>query len=121
MIYTAQFEYDRHINNRADGFKDVLVKAGEGQPGGAQGSGVYGHVLGQAGAFLDGTIGRFVGSAAVMKDYVDYLRRNPQAPSEIAGNLAGRAVGGHMWNYLSGKTPREIDRLKNSLKDVLCK
>jgi hypothetical protein len=56
-----------------------------------------------------------------MKDYVDYLRRNPQAPSEIAGNLAGRAVGGHMWNYLSGKTPREIDRLKNSLKDVLCK
>jgi hypothetical protein len=35
---------------------------------------VYGHILGQAGAFLDDILGPFIGGAAIMKDYVDYLR-----------------------------------------------
>jgi RHS repeat-associated protein len=121
MIRLAQFGYERHIHNKADGFRDELVKAGLGQPGGEQGPGVYGHILGQAGAFLDGLLGPFIGGVAVMKDYVDYLRGNPQAPSEIRGNVAGQAVGEHIWNFLSGNTPRELERLKNSLRDVLCK
>jgi hypothetical protein len=121
MIRLAQFGYERHIHNKADGFRDELVKAGLGQPGGEQGPGVYGHILGQAGAFLVGLLGPFIGGVAVMKDYVDYLRGNPQAPSEIRGNVAGQAVGEHIWNFLSGNTPRELERLKNSLRDVLCK
>ncbi len=39
MMSTTFFGYERHINNKAEGFKDKLVAGG-------QGAGVYGHILG---------------------------------------------------------------------------
>jgi RHS repeat-associated protein len=107
--------YDRHINNKADGFKDELTV-----PGG-QGAGVYGHILGQGGAKLGGLLSNAVGGLADAYDTAQWLWGNEQAPAEMAGNLAGWAVGRHIYNFLTGKTPSEPERLRNSLTSELCK
>ena len=107
--------YDRHINNKAEGFKDELVV-----PGG-QGAGVYGHVLGQSGAKLGGLLTNAGGGLADAYDTAQWLFGNEQAPAEMAGNLAGWAVGRHINNFLTGKTPSEPERLRNSLTAELCK
>ncbi|HKG48728.1 MAG TPA: S8 family serine peptidase [Pyrinomonadaceae bacterium] len=117
MMMTARFEYDRHINNRADGFRPALVAGG-------QGAGVYGHILGVGGATLWGLAGGVVIFAQEAKDLVDYYRASPadraQHRAELAGNGAAVRVGQHMWNFMSGTTPREPQRLRNSLMSELC-
>ena len=63
--------------------------------------------------------------AQTAKDLYDYYKAKPQDRdqnrAELAGNGAGLRVGGHMWNFLSGKTPGDPQRLKNSLMRELCK
>ena len=108
-------QYERHINNRADGFKRELTEAG------GQGAGVYGHVLGQGGAKLGGLTANVIGGLADAYDFAQWLSRMyPQAPAEMAGNRAGWAVGQHIYNFLTGRTPSEPERLRNSLTSELC-
>jgi hypothetical protein len=118
MMKTARFEYDRHINNGADGFRNELTK-------GNQGAGVYGHIFGIAGAKLFGLSGGIVVAGQMAKDLYDYYRAAPQDRdtnrAELSGNAAGAQVGKHMWNFMSGATPRDPQRLKNSLMKELCK
>jgi hypothetical protein len=106
--------YDRHINNGAEGFKPALTGPGR------QGAGVYGHVLGQGGAKLGGVTTMVIGGLADAIDTAQRVWGVEQAPAEMAGNLAGWAVGGHIMNFLTGKTSSEPDRLRNSLLKELC-
>ncbi|HEX8265314.1 MAG TPA: hypothetical protein VF596_07795, partial [Pyrinomonadaceae bacterium] len=123
LMSTAYFEYDKHSkSNGYAGFKDNLVKSGEGTPGGAQGANVYGHLLGFAGAYLNEVGGGVIALFANEYDNFQVLwGNNKQAPSEVAGNAAGTAAGQHMWNYISGRSSKEEYRLKNSLTSELCK
>jgi hypothetical protein len=117
MMHTARFQYERHIHNRFDGFKSLLV-----DPGG-QGAGVYGHILGVGGATLLGGLGGFLivqGNSLKDRYQASSGTDGGQGPAEKAGNEAGIAVGNHMWNFISGRTPREVDRLRNSLTSELC-
>lgn len=107
MMVTAFRDYTRHIHNGADGFKESLVKAGK------QGCR---SLWTRAGICRRGALA----GASQIKDLTDYWRGNPQAPAELRGNAAGKAVGQHMFNFLSGLTPRDPSRLKNSLMDELC-
>jgi YD repeat-containing protein len=115
LMDLAFFGYDRHHNNKADGFKPELTV-----PGG-QGPGVYGHILGQGGAKLGGLATNAIGGLADAYDTAQRLFGNEQAPAEMAGNLAGWAVGRHINNFLLGKTPSEPNRLRKSLTSELCK
>lgn len=123
LMYTAYFEYDRHSKtNGYTGFKDKLVNAGA-EDGNAQGANVYGHILFFAGAYLDGSniATAILAWGANEYDHGQIITgNNKQAPSEAAGNSAGTEVGKHIWNYLTGTTPQEIDRLKKSLTSELC-
>jgi hypothetical protein len=105
----------RRINNKAEGFKDILTVPGR------QGAGVYGHVLGQGGATLGGLATIVIGGLADAYDHGQRVMGSAQGPAETAGNVAGWAVGQHIYNFLSGKTPSNPDRLRNSLTSELCK
>ncbi len=111
----AHTHYERHIHNRADGFKPELTEAG------GQGAGVYGHVFFQGGAKHGGIATNVIGGLVDAYDFAQWAsRRYPQAPAEMAGNRAGWAVGQHLYNFLTGKTPSEPERLRNSLTSELC-
>lgn len=112
--------YERHIHNGFAGFKSKLTEPGTGTKEGSQGAGVYGHVLGQAGAKLGGLATMVVGGLADAVDTAQKLYGTSQGPAEVAGNMAGWAVGRHINNFLTGKTPRDPNRLKNSLMSELC-
>ncbi|MGI8838849.1 MAG: hypothetical protein ACR2H4_19745 [Pyrinomonadaceae bacterium] len=107
--------YDRHAKNKFSGFKDELTS-----PGG-QGAGVYGHVLGQGGATLGGLATMVIGGLADAFDTAQRVWGTPQSPAEMAGNRAGWAPGTHIYNFLTGKTPSDPERLRNSLTSELCK
>ena len=117
--------YDRHIHNGAEGFKPELTEAG-GDPTkngeGKQGPGVYGHILFSGGVTLIQKAGDpggwFAYHGNKLKDWVQAVRGSPQYQSERAGNIAGRAVGGQLWDYLGGK-PSQADLIK-SLTGILC-
>ena len=98
--------YERHIHNAFEGFKPELVSAGENSPQGPQGAGVYGHLLFSSGMRLIQNSGDPGGAAAYhlnrFKDWAQAWSGNSQYPSERAGNIAGRAVGDALWNYLGG-------------------
>jgi hypothetical protein len=68
MMHTAYNEYDRHIHNGFAGFKSELTDAGVGTPSGAQGAGVYGHILFSGGSWLAGKGNVFVYGANFVKD-----------------------------------------------------
>jgi RHS repeat-associated protein len=115
--------YERHIHNGSEGFKGELVDAGEGTPEGRQGAGVYGHILFSSGARLVERAGYLEGWAAYqgnrLKDWGQALFGSSQYQSERAGNIAGRSVGDHLWNYLGGKMSQA--ELENNLSRVLCR
>lgn len=128
MMSTAYFGYETHIHNGYGGFKDELTSAGKGTPAGEQGAGVYGHIFFAGGAtiFAQGNSAGYAAYAANKgKDWVQaatgWFGGGDQYASERAGNIAGKAVGQHMWNFISGKTPRDPQRLRNSLTKELCK
>jgi len=103
--------------------KSELVEAGEGTPSGAQGAGVYGHILFSGGSWLAGKgspVGYYANVANEIKDRGQGLFGSDQYSSEIAGNQAGRAVGRHLWNYLSGSKPINENALRKDLTSVLC-
>jgi hypothetical protein len=118
MIYTARFEYARHINNGADGFKDKLTRPGN------QGSGVYAHILGLAGAVLMGhPFSGIIGGAQVAKDIYDSTKKNPQSPAEMAGNRAGFNVGHQMSGFLGSMFwagHGDANKLRADLEAELC-
>jgi len=118
MIDTAYNHYSEHIDNGFANFKSILTDAGE--PGKEQGAGVYGHILSQAGAQLLGPLGQVVAAHAALYDVAQWASGHAQGKSEVAGNVAGVHVGVHMSNFLSGVTPRDKERLKNSLRSELC-
>ena len=117
----------KYISYGSEGFKDKLTA-------GWQDAGVYGHVLLQSGSYIWGYgagsilaygmagYDRFQeGLNQAFGDSLYPHRQNDQRQAEIAGNQAGWEVGRHFWNYITGATPREADRLRNSLKSELCK
>jgi RHS repeat-associated protein len=117
----AYLQYDRHIHNGFDGFRGELVNAGANTPAGAQGAGVYGHILFNAGMRLIDNSGDKGGWVAYhanrAKDWGQALFGSSQYQSERAGNIAGRTVGDHLWNYLGGTSQAELE---NRLRGVLC-
>ena len=125
---TAYFGYETHIHNGYDGFKDELTSAGRGTAAGEQGAGVYGHIFFAGGAWIFAK-GNPAGYAAYIansgKDWLQaatgWFGGGSQYASERAGNIAARPVGLHMWNFISGTTPRDPQRLRNSLTKELCR
>jgi hypothetical protein len=127
MMTTAYFGYESHIHNGFAGFKPELTSAGAGSGSGEQGAGVYGHILFAGGSWIfakGNPIGYAAYAANKGKDWLQAATGKfgggDQYASERAGNVAGRAIGVHMWNFISGATPREPQRLKNSLRNELC-
>ena len=128
MMSTAYFGYETHIHNGYDGFKDELTSAGRGTAAGEQGAGVYGHIFFAGGAWIFAK-GNPAGYAAYIansgKDWLQaatgWFGGGSQYASERAGNIAARPVGLHMWNFISGTTPRDPQRLRNSLTKELCR
>lgn len=118
LMTLAYFGYDRHINNGYDGFKGILTAPGTGTEEGAQGAGVYGHILGMSGAYLTETIGGVIGTVNSLIDRTQGFFGKAQSPAEIAGNAAGTAVGKHIWNFINGNGNE--DDLKKSLTSELC-
>lgn len=124
---TAYFGYESHIHNSFEGFKPALTSGGKGTAAGEQGAGVYGHIFFAGGSWIFAK-GNPAGYAAYVANKAkDWLQAatgkfggGDQYASERAGNIAGRAVGAHMWNFISGATPREPQRLQNSLMQELC-
>jgi len=57
----------------------------------------------------------------VWQRYLGDDRQHREGPAELADNAAAIRVGQHMWNYVTGATPQEANRLRNSLKSELCK
>jgi RHS repeat-associated protein len=117
--------YERHIHNGAEGFKPELTEAG-GDPTkngeGKQGPGVYGHILFAGGVTLIQKAGDPGGWVLYhgnrLKDWGQAVRGSPQYQSERAGNIAGRAVGGQIWDYLKGGLSQAD--LINRLTGTLC-
>lgn len=112
------FDY-KYIASSIEGFKQELTQYG-------QNAGAHGHVLLQAGGILEqwGS-GAIISGAFRISDHIQRHgspdpKRNAEALSEIAGNAAGRRVGQHMSNFIFGTTPREEQRLRNSLTSELC-
>jgi YD repeat-containing protein len=118
----AYFGYERHIHNDFEGFKSELVDAGAGSPEGRQGAGVYGHILFSAGTMLiqkSGDPGGWVAHQGnSLKDWYQAYRGSSQYQSERAGNIAGRAVGAHLWNALRNNLNR--GQLTNNIRRELC-
>ena len=83
---------------------------------------IYGHVLGIAGAKLFGLSGNIIVLGQVAKDDYDFYRAAPQDRdtnrAELTGNAAGAAVGRHMWNFMSGATPRDPQRARGQITDL---
>lgn len=127
LMDLAFFQYSRHIYNRYDGFKSELVKPGEGTTEGAQGAGVYGHILGMSGAYLSGVMsgGRIAGWFSAGYDHLQNSVigqktgiGTAQAPAEAAGNVAGGRAGRHIWDFLRDKIT--ADKLNDKLSSDLC-
>jgi hypothetical protein len=118
----AYYGYERHIHNGFAGFKGALVNAGEGTEAGAQGAGVYGHILFSSGAQLIARAGFAEGAAAYqanrLKDWGQALFGSSQYQSERAGNIAGKAVGDQLWQYFGGKMSQ--GEFSNNLRGILC-
>jgi hypothetical protein len=118
----AFFGYERHIHNGFEGFKSELVDAGAGSAQDRQGAGVYGHILFSAGTLLIQKSGDpggwFAHQGNRVKDWAQALFGSSQYESERAGNIAGRAAGSHLWNFLSGKANGK--QLTSNLKRQLC-
>lgn len=112
MMAMAFMGYERHIHNGSDGFRSELIAGG-------QGAGVYGHILGMAGAFLNGFAGMAVGVHSAAFDRLQKLWGTKQGAAEVAGNEAGLKVGRRMWNFING-TSRDKDKLTADLKSILC-
>lgn len=74
----------------------------------------------EVGAKLGGLATMVNGGVADAFDTAQRVAGMPQAPAEMAGNLAGWAVGRHIYNFLTGKTPSDPQRLRNSLTSELC-
>ena len=120
LMDLAYSGYQRHINNGFAGFKDVLVVPG------SQGAGVYGHILGMAGAQLYGAVGVAIGTANSIIDRAQNLwgKADGQGPAEVAGNLAGTAVGNILWNWIGSRqkgTNKSMYDLEQKLKEEMCK
>ncbi|MGI8838873.1 MAG: RHS repeat domain-containing protein [Pyrinomonadaceae bacterium] len=118
LINIAYFGYESHIHNGDAGFKSELVDAGKGSPEGRQGSGVYGHIFFGAGATLYGRADPVGWAAYHANRLKDWAQGNSQYSSERAGNIAGKAVGNYLWDYLRGKGSQAD--LSNQLKGILC-
>lgn len=64
LAAVAYYGHNQHIHNGYAGFKGDLVSAGAGTPAGAQGAGVYGHILFNSGVELIARAGFAEGVAA---------------------------------------------------------
>jgi len=112
MMRTAFFGYETHIHNGYEGFKPELTAH-------PQNAGIYGHILGIAGAYLAGPATWPIGAASDLIDRVQKMLGSEQGAAEVAGNKAGLEVGVRMSSFISDYG-RDRHLLFDSIRSVLC-
>jgi RHS repeat-associated protein len=112
LMDNAVKRYGEHINNGYKGFKETLVGKGVNP----QGAGIYGHILINVGADIQGN---FIFSALFnVYDTLQYVTgQNPQAKEEVKDNIA---AGGVVDLFSKYDNVEDLEKLRSDLSKLLC-